>query len=122
MIYYDAKRLVEEVQNLELTEREAYQLIGMGLSKRGKVRTLAAEEEGESFWEEHKCTIMKVFCEELEKSNDVEQSLVDVVIFVLQVLKVTIHVVLGIIALLIRIGLQVVCEIYKEECRKGGVS
>ena len=119
---YDAEKLVEEAMSLELTEREAYELIGMGLSRRGKVRTLSAEDEGKSFWEEHKCSIMKVFCEEVEKSGDMITALREVVVFVLQVLKVTIHAGLGIIDLLIRIGLNIVCEVYKEECHKGGVS
>ncbi|QWK20500.1 MAG: hypothetical protein KNN13_04050 [Hydrogenobacter thermophilus] len=113
-------QLVEEALELRLDERQAFELIGMGLSAKRKVRLMRAqeEEEGKSFWEENKCPILKVLCKEVSVGKALKEALVAVANFLRSSLGLPYLVVLAIISLLARIGVEVLCEMFKKECKE----
>ncbi|SNZ13651.1 hypothetical protein [Hydrogenobacter hydrogenophilus] len=115
-----AQQIVEEALEMGLDERQAFELIGMGLSAKRKVRLMRAqeEEEGKSFWEENKCPILKVFCKEISVGKELKEALGIVVGFLRSSLGLPLLVVFGIISLLVRLGVEVLCEMFKKECKE----
>jgi len=113
-------QLVKEALEMELDERQAFELIGIGLSAKRRVRLMRAqeEEEGKNFWEENKCPILKVFCREVEAGKTFQKALEVVVSFLRSSLGLPLLVVLAIISLLARIGVEVLCEMFKKECKE----
>ncbi len=113
-------QLVKEALEMELDERQAFELIGIGLSAKRRVRLMRAqeEEEGKNFWEENKCTILKVLCKELSVGKSLSEALEVVVSFLRSSLGLPLLVVLVIISLLARMGEEVLCEILKKECKE----
>ncbi len=114
------QQAIKEVSEGEVSEEQAYRLIGLGLSQReGIMVRLSIEEEereGRSFWEKHKCEALKIFCKAIQEGLNPEKALGIVFKYFLGKFKLV--VVIGIIYLILLYGGKALCESLSKDCEE----
>jgi hypothetical protein len=115
------QKAIKEVSEGKVSEEQAYRLIGMGLLQTEGIRfeySIQEEEIGRSFWEEHKCEALKIFCEAIRKGLELMEALHIVFKYFLD--KFVSWVARGIIYLIIylirKYGAPALCELLSKDC------